>query len=294
MRIVGGQQDMDVLSQAVSAGVEIFDLGRLLSNGTPHSMHHPGFGLVLPRRHGDRVRPDGSSGANDLIFTGSHVGTHIDALCHISYCGRMFGGVDVESAQTPEGFTELGAETLEPIVARGLLLDVPAACGFDCCSADHEVTVTELESALSLTGTRPAPGDVLLVRTGWGRYFDSHETFAGVETGTPGPGVEAARWLANFSPRAVGGETIPFEWHPPESVPFELPAHRLLLVERGIPIIEMIDVEPLVQAERYVFTFVLSPLKMAGATASPVRPLAVVAKGALGNESNGSRAVAVP
>ena len=54
-----------------------------------------------------------------------HTGTHIDALCHQAYDGVMHGGVEATPAvQTPTGFTELGIDTVAPIVRRGVLFDV--------------------------------------------------------------------------------------------------------------------------------------------------------------------------
>jgi len=39
--------------------------------------------------HGEYVAPNGASSASDALALGSHVGTHIDALCHFS-CGGKF------------------------------------------------------------------------------------------------------------------------------------------------------------------------------------------------------------
>jgi kynurenine formamidase len=51
--------------------------------------------------------------------------------------------------------------------------------------------------------------------------------------------------------------------------------HTLLLVERGIHIIEILALEEIAEKELRVFTFVLSPLRIVGATGSPARPLAL-------------------
>ena len=56
--------------------------------------NHPQFWHTLPRRHGDMVRPDGGIAANDMITMGTHVGTHIDALAHVSHDGKLHGGAD--------------------------------------------------------------------------------------------------------------------------------------------------------------------------------------------------------
>ncbi len=55
-----------------------------------------------------------------------------------------------------------------------------------------------------------------------------------------------------------------------------LPVHRLLLVEHGIPIIEMLNLEELADSSVRVFGFVAAPLRLVGATGSPLRPLALV------------------
>jgi kynurenine formamidase len=55
-----------------------------------------------------------------------------------------------------------------------------------------------------------------------------------------------------------------------------LPVHRILLVESAIHIIEVMDLTGLAEASIFEFLFILAPLKLIGATGSPVRPLAVV------------------
>ena len=173
---------------------------------------------------------------------------------------------------------ELGVETIGPIVRRGILLDVPKVLGVECCDATYEVTPSDLEAAVRLAGVELRENDVLLVRTGWGLHFDDRVAFEGKESGVPGPGVAAGKWLAAQKPHAVGGETIAFEYLPTHDFSFELPLHRLLLVEHGIYIIEVLDLDLLAADACYEFTFVLSPLKLVGATVSPARPLALVSE----------------
>ena len=100
----------DPLLDAVSAGVRLVELGQPFFTGMPCSPNHPGFRMTLIRRHGDMVRPDGGSAANEIIVTGGHVGTHVDALSHVSHDGLMYGGVDAAQSQLGGSFRELGAE----------------------------------------------------------------------------------------------------------------------------------------------------------------------------------------
>jgi kynurenine formamidase len=256
------------------AGARVIDLGRPLFKGMPQSPNHPPFQIALQRRHGDMVRADGSSAANDMFVMGTHVGTHIDALCHVSYRGEMHGGRSAFDAQTGGRFSELGAETIEPIVRRGFLLDIPAVLGIERCEPGYEITAVDLEAASA--GMSIAAGDIILIRTGWGALFDDPDSYIGTESGVPGPGEAGARWLADLSPRAVGADSIAFECLAPGAGHALLPAHRVLLVEHGIHIIETMNLEELSASGVTEFLFILSPLALVGATGSPVRPLAVL------------------
>lgn len=268
----------DRLLAAVQAGVRIFDLGRPLFRGMPQSPNHPQYTHTLPRRHGDMVRADGGSAANDLVVTGTHVGTHIDALAHVSHDGCLHGGADAAAAGVGGGFSELGVHRIEPMVRRGVLLDVPAALGADTCAPAYEITPDDLERASAAPGAAVGPGDVVLVRSGWGRRFaEGTEAYVGRQSGVPGVGEAGAQWLARRAVHAAGADTIAFERLAPQGGHALLPAHRVLLVEHGIYIVEALDLEALAAAAVAEFTFVLAPLPLVGATGSPVRPLAVVA-----------------
>jgi kynurenine formamidase len=174
--------------------------------------------------------------------------------------------------------TALGAETIEPMFRRGVLLDVPAALGLSACAPGHEITPADLDATLERQGSGLVAGDVALVRSGWGTRFDAPDPaeYLGHDSGVPGVSEAGARWLAERGVHAAGADTIAFECLPPGQGHALLPAHRVLLVERGIHIIEAMDLEELATAGVHEFLFVLSSLKLVGATGSPVRPLAVV------------------
>ena len=258
----------DALLDAVARGARIFDLGRPMFFGMAQSPNHPRFTMALQRRHGDMVRPDGGSAANEMIVTGGHVGTHIDALSHVSHDGKLHGGLDASAAQVGGRFGALGVDTVEPFVCRGVLLDV------GICEPAYEVTPDDLDAALG--DLTLEPGDVALIRTGWGRRWDDAEAYVGNASGVPGPGEEGAKWLASKGLRAAGADTIAFEHLPAGKGHAVLPAHRVLLVEHGIHIIETMALEELAEAGVREFLFILSPLKIVGGTGSPARPLAVV------------------
>jgi kynurenine formamidase len=266
----------DALLTVVQSGVAILDLGRQLRVGMPQSPNHPHFWHTLPRRHGDMTRADGGSAANDMLSMGTHVGTHIDALAHVSHNGKMHGGADAVEAGIGGKYVELGVHTITPMVRRGVLLDVPATLGQESCEGGYEITVDDLERTVERQRVNVGPGDVVLIRSGWGRLFPTGEPYIGRDTGVPGVGEAGAQWLAAQGGHAVGADTIAFERLAPSGGHSRLPAHRVLLVEHGIYIIEAMDLEELAARSVREFTFVLVPLNIFGATGSPVRPLALV------------------
>ena len=267
----------DTLLDSVRLGVRIFDLGRTLFSGMPQSPNHPKFAHVLARRHGDVVRADGGSAASDLLVMGTHVGTHIDALAHVSQDGKLYGGADANYAIRAGGYPDHGVNNILPMVRRGLLLDVPRSLGIDGCPAGYEIGPEDLEETMKRQDVMVEPGDVVLIRSGWGRRFEEGaDSYLGKSSGVPGVSQSGAQWLANQKVLAAGADTIAFERLAPGAGHASLPAHRVLLVENGIYIIEALDLEELADSKIFEFTFVLIPLNIIGATGSPVRPLAVV------------------
>ena len=85
---------------------QVYDLGQALEPNAPVSPNHPGFRLALMRRHGDMVRADGGSAANEMFTMGGHVGTHMDALAHVSQDGKGRAGGD-RAADDGKTFSEI-------------------------------------------------------------------------------------------------------------------------------------------------------------------------------------------
>jgi kynurenine formamidase len=249
------------------AGARTYDLAQPYFIGMPHHPSHPPFLYSLVKSHGEYTGPAGNSSASDAIALGSHVGTHIDALCHFSCDGRLHGGDEAAAVQSYSGGLQRhGIDTIAPILRRGVLLDFAAA---GILPHDREITPAELDGA---AGVEIRKGDVVLLRTGWAAYFSDPGRFI-AEVKGPGPAIAGARWLSERGVFAAGSDTVAFEKVPDPS----MPVHVHLLVEKGIHIIECLNLEALAAAGVREFLFVALPLKIRGATASPVRPIAVVA-----------------
>ena len=255
---------------------KVIDLAHSLERGMPVSPNHPAFQIAMMRRHGDMVRSDGASAANEMIVLGGHVGTHMDALGHVSQDGVMHGGIDALGSQSNHGLTRLGIDTVDPVLCRGVLLDIAGLHGVEVLDAGYEVTGEDLAAAQDAAAVVVSGGDAVLIRTGWATHWSDPEIFLGQTNGAPGPGVSAARWLIDRSVRVVGAETIAFEVINPGEGHATLPVHRMFLVEAGIHIIEAMNLTALAAESASEFIFIAAPLKIAGGTGSPIRPLAVV------------------
>ncbi len=259
------------------AGARIYDLAQPLEQGMPVSPNHPGYKLALQRRHGDMVRADGGSASNEMMLMGGHTGTHIDALCHVSHQGLLFGGHDAAAAQTGGRFKVLGVETIPLMFCRGVMLDIPALHGVDVLAPGTPITADDLERAAARQQVSVHAGDAVLVRSGWPLHWKDPETFVGHHHGVPGPDESAAVWISDHKARLTGAETIAYECIHPKIGHALLPVHRTLLVEEGIHIIEVLNLTELARDGVSEFLFVVTPLKVVGATGVPVRPVAVVA-----------------
>ncbi|MFC3580059.1 cyclase family protein [Sphingomonas hylomeconis] len=260
---------------ADTAGAAQFDLSHVMAKGMPIHPAHPPFHITLNNRHGDTVRYCGHSSANELMCGSLHSGTHIDALCHASSHGKLFGGIDAAEAQAgTELFKVLGAETIAPIFRRAVLLDVAGVLGVDALEPAYEVTAADLDHCLAAADTEIRPGDVVLLRSGWAAYWADSPRYLGLDSaGAPGPGVEAGRWLAAHRPFAVGSDTSAFEVMNHHDITLEV--HKILIAEHGIHIIENLDLQALAASPHRTVALVALPPKIAGATGAPLRPIAL-------------------
>jgi len=228
------------LIQALTEAVEVIDLSQPLYAGMPVSPNHPEFRLVYIRRHGDSVRADGGSAANEMIVTGGHVGTHVDALAHVSQDGLMHGNIPISDCFQGGKFISHGIDQMHPVVTRGLMLNIAALKGVDILPGGYAIT------------------------------------YIGHDSGVPGVDASAGQWLADKKIVVTGCDTTAYEHIAPGKGHAVLPVHRILLVDAGINIIEHMNLEVANEKNISEFMFILAPLKIVGGTGSPVRPLAVI------------------
>jgi kynurenine formamidase len=270
--------DLEPRSDRPYAGVgeRIYDLSHPLEPSMPVSPNHPGYRMALLRRHGDLVRANGDSAANELLVLGGHTGTHIDGLAHVSRAGHLYGGIDAAEAQRGGRFGSLGVETIAPIFGRGILLDIAGHRQVPALAPAEPITADDLQAVADAHGLDPSGATAIMVRSGWARHWGEPARYLGRESGVPGPDVSAAAWLSATGPVVVGHDSMAFEQLEPGAGHVSLPVHGALIAERGIHILENVNLEALAADGVHEFLFVCLPLPFVGATGSPVRPIAVV------------------
>ena len=239
-----------------------------------------------PAEHRMTLLADTDVGAGAVRFVKDYVGvdfhndghSHIDALCHVAYEGRLFNGVP-QGSVTAEGASADTIELLKDgLVGRGVLLDVPRLRGVPWLEPGDAVGREDLEGAERAQGVTVAEGDILLVRTGHARRlaelgpWDTTSAKAGLHP-------TAAPFLAERGIAALGSDgnsdTAPSTT---EGVGF--PIHVLAINAMGVHLLDYLQFEDLravcERLGRWEFLFAAQPLRIVGGTGSPLNPIAIL------------------
>jgi kynurenine formamidase len=241
---------------------------------------------VLPHlRHGDLHDLAPASAAAEVITMSSHVGTHIDALCHIGERQNVHGEPDTngevhlydrEEQTTPanqhvdfHGQSHMTIAEMPPIITRGVLLDVAHCKGVDVLPPAYTITRKDIEDTLTAQGTHVHSGTGVLIRTGFYQHLITENPI--YRDAIAGIGLEAAQFLFEQGMILAGADNMSVESVPP----LDHPVHRFLLVHHGVTHLENLYLEQLSADQAYEFLFIVTPLRLQGATGSWVHPLAI-------------------
>ena len=230
----------------------IVDLTLTLTNGLRTWGVKPPF-TILPYMNASTFTMGFST---TLLVMEDHTGTHVDAPIH------FYDGV----RRTPKGRT-IAEVALEKLVGDAVVIDVSAK------GAAVPVDAALLERAAREQGVEPRPGDIVLVRFWpheWGR--PTNEAFLAAR----GLTKDACEWLLARGAKCVGVDHPNLEGAVSEANGnADCPGHVLLLhPDREVPIVENLVGLGALAGRR--FTFLALPLRMDGATGSPVRAIALV------------------
>lgn len=237
-----------------------------------HFMSHTPNGTIVDNLNGAGRKVNACCAySGDVVLMYTHTGTHIDALNHFGYHGKIFNNFSSDEHLGSRGWTKNGAEQIDPIIARGVLLDVAGLKGVECLPPQYGITAADLEETCKVQNVEVREGDVVLVRTGRMRYWPDGDKVFG---DSPGLILESARWITCKNVVAVGADNEAVEKTPPGDPDVWLPVHCHLLAEAGVPQMECLDLEALAADKVYEFGFIGAPIRLRGATGSPLRPLA--------------------
>ena len=251
---------------------EVFELGRVLSETMPMPAGRR-FEVLTKRTRND---PGANRrGSNEELVVGEmgQVGTQFDTFSHQMIGSSMYNCFTLEEAATRTGFSKLGVEQVGALMTRGVLLDIAALKGVPVLAENYEITPADLQAALSRQKLTLAPGDAILIHTGWGTLWGKDN--ARYQRVSPGVGTAAAEWLARQDPMLVGADNSAVEISPNPDPQLAGPGHQILIVINGIHLLENLRLDELAARRVYEFALIVEPLKIQGGTGSTVAPIAI-------------------
>jgi kynurenine formamidase len=206
--------------------------------------------------------------------------THVDALTHVAWDGRLYNGRSADGVSTRRGGRHGAAGVAAGrMVGRGVFVDGPALRGVPWLELEYRLYPGDFEEWEDRTGTRIEPGDVLVVSTG----RDAREHALGEwdlwQDGSPGLDPSCLPWLHERGVAVlvsdVGQDVMPSGY---DGMP--TPIHAVGIVAMGLWLLDNASLGALTQACRergtWEFLFLCAPLRLKGLTGSPVTPVAVL------------------
>lgn len=218
-----------------------------------------------------------------------------DSLAHVGYeADRFYNGATLREV-LDEGRNGIAGYAARGIAGRAVLLDVAAVMagrdpGHDP-SHSCGVGVAELEEARRAAGVSWEPGDVLLLHTGWLRWYADQPRAVREELAAQDPpsslGLDqdpaVLEYLWDSQVCAVAAdnpavERLPFDLSP-EAWPFGF-LHQCLIGQLGMALGELWWLHDLAVAcrsqKRYEVLLTAAPLHLPGGIGSPANALAVL------------------
>lgn len=271
-----------ISAESILNAVSLVKHGKRYSLGITIDSNTPAFPprslslqVVQPnQQHGRMAFPNAIY--NDDVFQGWFgIGSQIDGLGHIGGPDGMYYNCNpATEISFLEGLTKLGIETIPPIVARGVVLDMAAHFGVSHLEAGQAFTAEDVQAVAEKQGTPVREGDVVIFHTGWtdAKLESAPEEWVAAE---PGMAEDVAQYLASENVVAVGADTWGVDVVPPEDPDRPFQGHVILLKENGIFILEVMNTGPLVRDGVFEFLFVLGHAKIRGAVQMIVNPIAI-------------------
>ena len=267
----------------VSEGITVSCARPIVTDMTPDVTHQVQRYMVDSGEGRDTDPPErklvrrGAAEFIGMVFHGQTI-THIDALSHYSWQGKLYNGKPARLITSREGAQTHSIEAAaDGIVSRGVLLDIPPVRGVPWLAPDDPVMPRDLEAAEEREDVRVEAGDILLVRTGnYRRRLEQGP----VPNTQPATACQAActPWFKERGVAMLGTDTSN-DVRPSHYATITAPLHTVCLVTLGLWLIDNANLEQLAQAcqrhQRYEFLLTLGPLRLRNVTGCPVNPIAL-------------------
>src|SRR6476646_8210509 len=193
--------------QTVLRATRLIKTGEVIELGWPLASDMPLFGT---RRFDLHTKRTGGPMGNNKRYTNEElvitelgqVGTQFDMFSHQGIDGQLYNCIKIDDVATRSGFSKLGVEKIGTLFTRGVLIDVAAAKGVEMLEAGYEISVADLQEALTRQGVSIGTGDAVLIRTGFGKLWGKDN--AKYNASCPGIGVAAAQWIAQQDVMLMG------------------------------------------------------------------------------------------
>ena len=211
---------------------------------------------------------------DDILQMWIGTGPQLDGLGHIGDDDIFYNCNKGEDFSFITGLTKMGIETVPPLVGRGVLINMAKHHGVSSMRGGEGITREDIKKAIKKQNIELKKGDIILFHTGW---TDAKLKSSPEEWGSSIPGItnDAAVFLSEFKPMAVGADTWGLGAVPPIEGDKVYYDHVTLIKENGIYILETMDTGKLAKENVTEFMFVLGQPKLKGAVQMIINPVAL-------------------
>jgi kynurenine formamidase len=227
----------------------------------------------------DQDFPGGFHYTDDYIVMPTQSATQWDGLAHAYYDDQLYNGFPATDVNAHGAARNSVHRQAKGIAGRGVLLDIADLLGVEWIEAGFAIQPSHLEEAMARQGgVEVGPGDILVVRTGWRRYWLTERNARSFQGRQPGLGLACCEWLHARDVAAVASDNTAVEVAPYEQKGMMLPLHAVLIRDMGMTLGEMFDLEELAadcHADGvWEFFFCAPVMRITGGVGSPINPLA--------------------
>jgi kynurenine formamidase len=232
-----------------------------------------------PRPLGQEMVLDAAGHAMDLYSIWYHgsVITHIDALCHYSFEGKIFNGFERSAIAPGPGCPSNGIENQKAgIMTRGIIVDLPRMKNLPYLEPGTPVYASDLEAWEKYAGIKIGSGDALFLRTGrWARRTEKGPW--NVAANAAGFHASVMPWLKQRDVALLGNDGVN-DVQPSGVEGSPRPIHQLAIVALGLPLVDVMDLEAAAETaarlKRWEFLLTAAAVPVLGGTGFPLNPIA--------------------